>query len=258
MAAPEFTFGLPPSLGREPVFEMAREFADVLFAARFTTVVPYKSYEALQQALISREIDAAWGPPLICARIEAAGGTIAQRAIRNGAVTYRSALVARAMDRWSVAMITSGAFRPRVAWVDEWSMAGYLLPRALMRREGIDLATSVLSEKTYGSYQACFAAVREFDADLTAAFVGAKGFTATWGPRADRLQALAYSDETPNDGVVIAPELPAERRQHLEDNLVQLLADAHAHKVLCAQFQVDGFDRPPRETYTPLLALVSA
>ena len=40
----DFSFGLPPSVGRETVFEMAREFADVLFAARFTTVVPFKSY----------------------------------------------------------------------------------------------------------------------------------------------------------------------------------------------------------------------
>lgn len=243
-------------MGREPVFEMAREFADVLFAARFTTVVPYKSYEALQQALLTREIDAAWGPPLICARIEAAGGTIAHRAVRNGATSYRSALVARALDRWSVAMITSGAFRPRVAWVDAWSMAGYLLPRALLRREGIDLATGLLSERMFGSYAACFDAVREFDADLTAGFVGAKGFAATWGPRADRLQALAYSDETPNDGVVIAPELPEERRRHMVGNLEQLLADPHAHEVLCTQFQVEGFDVPPRETYLPLLELV--
>src|SRR5262245_32411504 len=44
----DFTFGLPPSLGQQPVFERARDFADVLYDARFTTVIPFKTYEALE------------------------------------------------------------------------------------------------------------------------------------------------------------------------------------------------------------------
>jgi len=41
ISAPTFSFGLPPSLGREPVLELAREFANILFEAGVTTVVPF-------------------------------------------------------------------------------------------------------------------------------------------------------------------------------------------------------------------------
>ena len=64
----DLSFGVPPSLGKEPSFELAREFADVLYGAGFTSVTPYKSYEALQNDLLSGKTDAAWGPPVICAR----------------------------------------------------------------------------------------------------------------------------------------------------------------------------------------------
>jgi ABC-type phosphate/phosphonate transport system substrate-binding protein len=254
-----FSFGLPPSLGKGPVFEMAREFADVLFAARFTSVVPYKSYEALQKALFDGEIDAAWGPPVICARVEAAGGVIAQRAVRRGSTTYRSALVNRKQDRWDLNVVKTGGFRPRAVWVDEWSMGGYLLARALLKKEGIDLQAQLLNERWLGSYTACFESLGEYDGDITASFVGSTGGLETiWGSKTERLQILALSDESPNDGIVLAPKLDENRILHLRDNIQQLLDNRNAHKVLCSQFSVEDFDIPPQGTYAPLLDVVGA
>ena len=71
-----FKFGLPPSLGREPSFEKARELAPLLDHAGFSMVIPCKTYEELEQKLCSGALDLAWGPPYVCARVEAAGGTI--------------------------------------------------------------------------------------------------------------------------------------------------------------------------------------
>jgi ABC-type phosphate/phosphonate transport system substrate-binding protein len=252
----ELSFGLPPSLGKEPVFELAREFADVLYGARFTTIIPYKTYEALQQGLFAGEVDAAWGPPLICARIELKGGTIAHRAIRRGATTYRSALVNRRQDRWDLNVVKTGGFRPRVVWVDEWSMGGYLLARGLLRREGIE-NSHLLSERWLGSYTACFDSLNEYDGDLTASFVGtAGGLEALWGARTERLQIVALSDETPNDGIVLSPKLDPKRARSLRANLKALLATQRAHEVLCKVFNVEGFDEPTPNTYAPLVGLV--
>jgi phosphonate transport system substrate-binding protein len=257
VGGPEFSFGLPPSLGKEPVYEMAREFADVLFAARFTHVVPYKSYEALQKGLFDGEVDAAWGPPVICARVEHAGGLIAHRAIRRGAVTYRSALVNRKQDRWDLNVVKTGGFRPRAVWCDEWSMGGYLLARGLLRREGIDVETQLLNQRWLGSYTACFDSLGEYDGDITASFVGTSGgLEAIWGTKVDRLQIIALSDESPNDGIVLSPKLDETRILHIRDNLLQLLDNRAAHKILCAQFSVEGFDIPPQGTYVPILDAV--
>ena len=256
-----FTFGLPPSLGVQPVRELAREFADVLYAAGFSTVLPMKTYEALQAALIAGEIDAAWGPPIVCARVEAAGGAVGLRALRGGAATYRAALVSRANDVFDVTSLTAGVFRPRAVWVDRWSMAGYLLPRALLRAHGLDLAAALLGERLVGSYAACIDALLDFEADLTSTFISAvPGATLAqaWPDRAHRLKMIALSDASPNDGVVLSPALAPPRTQALLAGLDKLLANARSRGVLAASFKVDGFDRPPPATYAPLLALLDA
>jgi ABC-type phosphate/phosphonate transport system substrate-binding protein len=219
-------------------------------------VVPFKTYEALQQGLLAGEVDAAWGPPLICARIEAAGGMVALRAVRRGAVTYRSVLLSRKLDTFDVASLTASTFRPRAVWVDTWSMAGYLLPRAHLRRAGVDLAEALLSEKLLGSYTACFDAVLNFEAELTASFIGETALDALWGDRGRRLRPIAYTDEIPNDGVVLAPSLPPDRRVALADNLRTLLAGERGHRVLCSVFTATAFDRPVANTYARILDLV--
>src|SRR3712207_5762021 len=88
--------GLPPSLGREPSWEMARELALSLHASGFSLVIPFKTYEELERAVRSGAVDVAWGPPIVCARVEAGGGTVFLRGVRGDERTYRSAIVARA------------------------------------------------------------------------------------------------------------------------------------------------------------------
>lgn len=236
------------------MWALAREFAAVLFDARFTEVVPFKTYDALERALLRGEIDAAWGPPLICAAVEAAHGMVALRGVRAGAVTYRSALLARRQDPFDLQTIVDGAFRPRAAWVDPWSTAGYVLPKAYLLDAGAD-ATKLLGEKMFGSYAACFEALLDRDADLTASFVGPEGLEAVWGARMRPFRVLAYTAEGPNDGIAVSPQLDPARRDLLLRSLERLLSVETARDTLANAFNVDGFDRPPPATYLPLLAL---
>jgi ABC-type phosphate/phosphonate transport system substrate-binding protein len=178
---------------------------------------------------------------------------VALRAIRHGATTYRSVLLVRKRDTMQIAALGDGTYRPRAVWVDAWSMGGYLLPRAHLRRAGIDLAAAFLSEKMLGSYTACFDAVLDFEAEVTASFVGRTDLEALWGEKMARLRPLAYSDEVPNDGVAIAPTLPVERRMALLDNLRRLLSSERSHKVLCSVFTATDFDQPPANIYAPVL-----
>jgi phosphonate transport system substrate-binding protein len=251
-----FTFGLPPSLGVGPVWRLARELADVLYDHGFTTVVPFRTYEDLEQALLDGEIDAAWGPPLACARVEAAGGVVVLRGIRDGATTYRSVLVSRAQDRFELGSLCRGSFRPRAAWVDRASIGGYLLPRAHLRGLGIDLDAAFLNQQMLGSYAACIDAVIGFDADLTALFVGRQGLEHDWSTKAKRLKPLGYTDESPNDGVVVSGTLEPPIVRAIDSALGRLLDDARAREVFATSFSVDGFDRPDPGTYRSVLALL--
>lgn len=250
-----FTFGLPPSLGTEPVWALAREFADLLYDVGFSTVVPYKTYQALQAAILAGDVDAAWGPPLTCARVESIGGSVALRAVRGGATSYRAALVSRAQDTFEISTLGQGTFRPRAAWVDESSVGGYLMPRAYLRAQNIDLKTAFLNQRMLGSYAACIDALFEFESDLTALFVRHNNFDATWGPRSQRLRVLAYTEESPNDGVVISPSVSDERRDALVRGLTFLVNKPSSRKVLTTMFTTDDFDVPPKGTYLPLLTI---
>lgn len=256
MAGPfAFKFGLPPSLGREPSWELARELASLLHPSGFSMVIPCKSYEDLEQRLCAGAIDAAWGPPYVCARVEAAGGAVLLRGVRGEDRTYRSALVARSQDVFDLDALGKGSFRPRVAWVDKASAGGYLLARAHLRSLGIPVDEAFLQQSMLGSYAACIDALLAFETDLSALFVGKQGLEALWGPRAKRLKTLAFTEEVPNDGVVLSPALAPERAEPLRERLDKLLAAPAARRQITAMLHVDDFDEPPPGTYAPILKL---
>lgn len=257
-SAPGFRFALPPSLGEGPVRELARRFADVLYGAGFTTVVPMKGYAQLERALLDGEVDAAWGPPIVCARVEAAGGRVVLRAVRYGATTYRSVLVCREGDPLDLRTLGSTDRTLRAAWVDEWSMGGYVLPRHHLRSRGIDLATAFEEERLLGSYAACLEQVLELEADVTAIYANRRGlgYQDICGERAFELRTLAYTAESPNDGVVISPRLDPAIADELVGGLHRLIAHPTSLGVLAETFEVDGFDQPVPGTYSPLLGFL--
>ena len=259
----EWRFALPPSLGREPVRARARELAALLSDAGFATVWPQESYTSLLSSLLAGEAHAAWGPPLACARVEAEGGVVALRGIRHGATTYRSVLIARVEDRLDLEKLPSLPRRPRAVWVDERSMAGYLMPRAWFREKGLVPEAILREQRFLGSYVACLEAVLEGDADVTACFAPspassrpAAGLVDLIGFRATDLRVLVTTGECPNDGVVLSPLLDAAAREGVKTALARLVADPRLRKPMGDLFDVEGFDVPPVGAYRSLLPLL--
>jgi ABC-type phosphate/phosphonate transport system substrate-binding protein len=252
-----FRFALPPSLGDGPVKALARQLADVLDGAGFSTIIPTRSYEQLVDALSTGEVDAAWGPPLVCARVEAAGGRVALRAVRHGGVTYRAVLVCRATDTLDLKTL-GGARKPRAVWVDEASVGGRLLARHHLKSRGLEPAAVFEDERLLGSYRACLDEVLDFGADVTSTYAhrGGIGYEVLCGARAAELRTLAYTAESPNDGLVLSPRLAAAVGDHIAESLDALVADPASLRVLTQAFEVGGFDVPPAGLYRPLLALL--
>ena len=258
----DWRFALAPSLGKEPVRTRARQFASLLYEIGFSTVWPQESYAALEERLLSGEAHAAWGPPLICARVEAAGGAVALRGIRYGAATYRSVILCRAEDKIELSNLGRMRRRPRAVWVDESSMAGYLLPRSHLRSLGVEPRGAFFDERLLGSYDACLKAILDGEADLTACYAPAAsanrpaaGYVELCGFRAIELRVLAYTSECPNDGLVLSPRLEGGLYDTMRSALRRLVADPASRRALADAFEVDGFDEPPAASYQPLLRL---
>jgi phosphonate transport system substrate-binding protein len=263
MMARGWRMDLPPSLGREPMRARARELAALLYDVGFGMVATAESYAVLEQRLVSGEADAAWGPPLVCARAESAGGRVVLRGVRDGAATYRSVLVARNTDTLNLSRPGPQRRRPRAAWVDPSSMAGYLLPRAFLRSLDLDPAQFLVEEHLLGSYEACLLAVLEGRADLTATFAGPEGtmgdgFVTLTGRRAIELRAVAYTAECPNDGVVLSPRLSSSTADEVQAALRELVAKPSARAVLASAMAMTGFEEPPPGAYLPVLEIAAA
>lgn len=263
MSPPPFTFGLPPSVGRVGAGQRATRLAEFLGAALGRTVVVRvgANYQALKGELLAGTMLAAWGPPYVCARVEAYGGRGLLRGVRHGSVSYRAALVA--LHRRKVTLgVTSGL---RCAWVDPDSLGGYVLPVAWMKEHGFHGYQFVEREEFLGSYQAAVDSVVGGRFDLAPIWApstippageapSALGELA--GARARELVVLGYTRECPNDGVVLSPFASAKEAALLEQKLLALHESASGRTLLQEVFGAERFQPAPVGTYRALDTLV--
>lgn len=252
---PSWKFSLPPS-GHD---ERARE--EQAYKALSTigcgSVCTALSYTSLVSELRTGRVDAAWAPPLVCSQLETAGGRVLLRAKRSGAVAYRSVLFARQEGGWSLDKL-DGA---RAGWMDRQSMAGYILPRSLLRSRGLDPDKLLSQQRFLGSYPACVQAVLDGRVDVSASYASASnvapvrwGFAEAAGPRSTELVALGYSVDCPNDGIVLSPRVHSDEVDEFARAFDRLLRHGGWGSLLAEALEVDGFDVPPRGSYMPLSA----
>ena len=107
-----------------------------------------------------------------------------------------------------------------------------------------------------GSYAACIDALLGFETDLWRCSSASTG-SIRLGPEGATDEALAYTEEGPNDGVVIGPGVDAARTEALLVGLGRLLESESARAMLTAMLKVDDFDQPEPGTYAPLLRLLA-
>jgi len=257
---------LPAGLGAAVLAENAPRMESVLSRAmgQSVTVTVAASYEVLAADMQAGRAQVAWAPPFVCARLEAAGSRVLLRGLRRGTATYRAALVRKAG-----ANVTLGTLQgTTVAWSDRDSTGGYLLPVAFLKGQGLDPVKLFAQQLFAGSYQAAVQAVLDGRAQVASVFVppaSAQGADfRTWlgavAPgREHQLELVAYTDEAPNDGVVVQPTLPAQTVEALEKAMMGLAGTPTGERLLKELFRADGFEPAPRNGYRALyrLALTS-
>lgn len=254
-----FRFALPPSTGveewSEPVTRLRAFLADV--TGRATDVTISKSYEVLARNLLSGAIDAAWAPPLVCAQTEPRGARVLARVVRHGKSEYRSALLVRKGEQGPLRSLVG----KRAAWVDPHSVAGYLLPAAFLRSQGLDPARSFKHQFFAGSYPAALGAVLSEHADVAPIHsldeggphlreslrLAAPGFE-------DAFELLALTDSTPGDGVVLGPRAP-DVGDPLAEGLLSLSEVTGGKELLDDIFHADAFEAAPAMGYRALYAV---
>ncbi|MEN9799241.1 MAG: hypothetical protein RL653_2937 [Pseudomonadota bacterium] len=258
-----FRFALPPSLGTEAARGRAVQLQAALekHMARPVEVAVMPSYSELAREVLGGSSDAAWGPPYVCARLEAMGVRAVARGIRRGSASYRAAIVARA----DAGISLYGLAGRTAAWVDKESAGGYLLALSLLRAKGLDPSRLFFSQAFAGSYRAALEQVLARRADVTSLFGGTAddgalvlGAEEVLPGSGKELSVLAWSDEIPNDGVLVAPEADPEAAFALEQSLLTMELEDDGPQLLQDVFSVDRFESAPPLGYRALYRVAMA
>jgi phosphonate transport system substrate-binding protein len=183
------------------------------------------------------------------------GMTVLVRAIRRRAATYRGAIVARAD-----ANITLQQLKGRKAvWVDPDSVGGYLLAVAYLRGQGIDPDRTFVSQKFAGSYREAVSAVLNREADLTSVFAESASTQGTQtgienivGGREQDLTVLAFTEESPNDGVATGVMIVPPLLQGLSKAFLTMHESTEGRILLGEAFNAERFELAPRMGYRSL------
>ncbi len=168
----------------------------------------YRHYQELLDEMHAGELDLAWLPPVVALKATARGRTIPiALPVRAGASSFHGALFCRPDYPAKNAKELSGA---RVAWVDRQSAGGYLVIRAALKAEGVDLTRAFAHEAFLGSHDAVVHAVLAgaVDVGATFAYLDLKRSVtrAAWGNAA--VKVLALAGPIPADVVAATIRMP--------------------------------------------------
>ncbi len=258
-----FRFGLPSSLGlaeasRVQVPRLETHLRRTLGKLVEVQVAP--SYDLLAKELLSGKLDAAWAPPFVCARVEAMGVKILTRGIRRGTSSYRAALLCRA----SAPLQLSELSGLTALWVDQDSVAGYLLPMAFLKGRGVDPQRAFFAQQFAGSYRAALEGVLNGKADVTSVFAPVSDqpdhppISQVLPGREHELAVIAYTDEAPNDGVAVSMSTPPPVAEALQNALLELPSSEEGQALLKDVFNAERFEPAPRMGYRALYRVALA
>ncbi len=118
----------------------------------------------------------------------------------------------------------------RIAYVDPYSVSGYILPAALLASRGISV------EATFaGSHSAALEHVRQGKADAAATYAGAAASDPT-------LQVIGTTEKIPNEPVFTARNLDPEIERKVLDALTRAATTQEGRKILDRLGHISGFE----------------
>ena len=244
---------LPPSMG-DALGERANRAAQLFSSTLGENFVGYvvRDYRQLLEDLRNGDAALAWAPPVVCGQAEAIGLPVLGRGVRKGAASFRCALVARKGEIESLSELEGR----RALWVDRESAGGYLLALNLLQKAGLDPSRLFSEQRFVGSYKASVEGVLSGAGDVGVAYAAPStnadaiphGLLELVPDRIRNLDVLAYSDDCPNDGLVLG--MAALNHQTRFTAAILMLQENPAAKLMLRSvFGVERFERVGARTY---------
>jgi phosphate/phosphite/phosphonate ABC transporter binding protein len=219
-------------------------------------VTALPSYERVTQLVHKGNLDLAWVSPIPFIALQRSGSVVPLVAPFRGGMHYHGALVTAAgADFQGLA----GLAGKRVAWVDRYSAAGFVVARIELAKAGLDPRTAFASQRLYGSHEAAVRAVVEGRADVAATFVRlAPNGAVIQGPWThmpgveEKLRIFATFGEIPPDVIAARASLDPAVRDRVEEAFLSLGSDVAGRALLGKVFGAEELFKVDLERYEAL------
>jgi phosphonate transport system substrate-binding protein len=111
-----------------------------------------------------------------------------------------------------------------VCWVDAASTSGYIIPRIMLKAEGVDPDTDLAQQVEAGSHDNVALAVYQGDCDAGAIYVDARDRIEDDYPDVmARTIVIAESPEIPNDGLQFVKDFPPEMKEKIVQAFLEVM-----------------------------------
>lgn len=259
------TIALTPSVDAQKVTLSAEELTEFLreyTGYHFRYVVP-TSYIAVVEALGSKKADVAIMNTFsyLLAHQKYGAKAVLKVVRRYGETTYRGQFITRIDSGIDSLKDIAGK---RIAYVDPASTSGYLLPKALLDSLKIKPAEEVFAMKHDNVVTMVYQGQADVGATYysppdtaTGEFLDARARVKKQFPDVfDKIKIIGFTQEIPNDPVVVRADLPPEITQKIVQGLLAFQATPEGRKALYEIYSVEGFAPATDRDYDVLRKLL--
>lgn len=140
----------------------------------------------------------------------------------------------------------------KFCFVDPNSTSGYVIPRIVLKANGVDPDKDLGSTTNAGSHNNVAIAVYKGDCDAGATFVDARTSVQKDYPDImDKTSVLIVSPNIPNDTVSFTKDFPADLKDQTIKALLDISNTDDGKKALQTIYQISGFSQHDDTFYTP-------
>jgi phosphonate transport system substrate-binding protein len=146
-------------------------------------------------------------------------------------------------------------------FVDPNSTSGYIIPRIVLKANGIDPDKDFKAVQNAGSHNNVGIAVYKGDCDAGVTYIDVltdktANLKGTYPDIATKVTAFADTDRIPNDGVQYIKTLDPKIQTAVTDSLLAMAQDPGGIAVLRSLYTIDGFEKIEPTFYNDFLAVL--
>jgi phosphonate transport system substrate-binding protein len=148
-------------------------------------------------------------------------------------------------------------------FVDPNSTSGYIVPRIILKANGIDPDVDFAAIQNAGSHNNVAIAVYKGDCDAGVTFINvltdtAANLAATYPDITEKVTIFAVSDRIPNDGMQFIKSLDPKLQSVIVDGMLAMAADPGGNAVLKSLYNYNAFQKIDPDFYDDFAAVLQA